>query len=98
MHGPTSNIFVMKIKLLLINSVIIISYINILLQSCSSLGQNLETSDHMWDNFFSIFISIFGLLLVLYFIGSVQVGALLQFDTSFFHSSSTFFISSFSFN
>lgn len=40
---------------------------------CSSLGQNLQTSNHIWESCFAIFISIAGLLLFLYLIGNVQV-------------------------
>ncbi|XP_062149011.1 cyclic nucleotide-gated ion channel 1-like isoform X3 [Alnus glutinosa] len=42
------------------------------LRNLSSLGQNLQTSTYFWENCFSVFISIFGLLLFLYFIGTVQ--------------------------
>jgi len=41
----------------------------------SSFGQNLQTSSYFWENFFAISVSIFALLLFLYFIGNVQVGA-----------------------
>ncbi|KAG6670641.1 hypothetical protein I3843_Q049200 [Carya illinoinensis] len=37
-----------------------------------SLGQNLETSPYYWENCFTVLISIFGLLLFLYFIGNLQ--------------------------
>ena len=42
---------------------------------CSSLGQNLQTSTYIWENCFAVSISIFGFLLILYFIGNLQVGA-----------------------
>ncbi|XP_042979404.1 cyclic nucleotide-gated ion channel 1-like [Carya illinoinensis] len=42
------------------------------LRNLSSLGQNLQASTNFWENCFTIFISIFGLLLFLYFIGNVQ--------------------------
>ncbi|KAF5451064.1 hypothetical protein F2P56_031363, partial [Juglans regia] len=42
------------------------------LRNLSSFGQNLQTSTNFWENGFAIFISIFGLLLFLYFIGNVQ--------------------------
>ncbi|XP_041010066.1 cyclic nucleotide-gated ion channel 1-like isoform X2 [Juglans microcarpa x Juglans regia] len=42
------------------------------LRNLSSFGQNLQTSTNFWENSFAIFISIFGLLLFLYFIGNVQ--------------------------
>ncbi|KAG6706955.1 hypothetical protein I3842_06G008700 [Carya illinoinensis] len=43
------------------------------LRSLSSFGQNLETSPYFWENCFTVLISIFGLLLFLYFIGNLQV-------------------------
>ncbi|KAG6706947.1 hypothetical protein I3842_06G008200 [Carya illinoinensis] len=43
------------------------------LRNLSSLGQNLETSPYYWENCFTVLISIFGLLLFLYFIGNLQV-------------------------
>ncbi|XP_059435141.1 cyclic nucleotide-gated ion channel 1-like [Corylus avellana] len=42
------------------------------LRNLSSFGQNLQTSSYFWENFFAIFVSIFALLLFLYFIGNVQ--------------------------
>ncbi|XP_059450245.1 cyclic nucleotide-gated ion channel 1-like [Corylus avellana] len=42
------------------------------LRNLSSLGQNLQTSSYFLENCFSAYISIFGLLLFLYFIGTVQ--------------------------
>ncbi|XP_042980248.1 cyclic nucleotide-gated ion channel 1-like [Carya illinoinensis] len=42
------------------------------LRNLSSFGQNLQTSTNFWENSFATFISIFGLLLFLYFIGNVQ--------------------------
>ncbi|KAG2679297.1 hypothetical protein I3760_11G045500 [Carya illinoinensis] len=42
-------------------------------RNLSSLGQNLQTSPYEWENVFAIFITIFGLLMFLYFIGNVQV-------------------------
>ncbi|KAG2700637.1 hypothetical protein I3760_06G008000 [Carya illinoinensis] len=50
------------------------------LRNLSSLGQNLETSPNYWENCFTVLISIFGLLLFLYFIGNLQV--YMQWDTS----------------
>ncbi|CAB4320529.1 unnamed protein product [Prunus armeniaca] len=38
------------------------------LRNLSSLGQNLETSNHTWENIFAIFISLSGLLLVLLYL------------------------------
>ncbi|KAG7973658.1 hypothetical protein I3843_06G008000 [Carya illinoinensis] len=43
------------------------------LRNLSSLGQNLETSPYYWENCFTVLISIFGLLLFLYFIENLQV-------------------------
>jgi hypothetical protein len=40
----------------------------------SSYGQNLQTSTYFWENCFAVFISIYGLVMFLYFIGKVQVG------------------------
>ncbi|KAG2679298.1 hypothetical protein I3760_11G045500 [Carya illinoinensis] len=42
-------------------------------RNLSSLGQNLQTSPYEWENVFAIFITIFGLLMFLYFIGNVQM-------------------------
>ncbi|XP_059432634.1 cyclic nucleotide-gated ion channel 1-like [Corylus avellana] len=42
------------------------------LRNLSSLGQNLQTSTYFWENCFAVFISIYGLLLFLYFIGNAQ--------------------------
>nr|XP_023891978.1 cyclic nucleotide-gated ion channel 1-like [Quercus suber] len=42
------------------------------LQNLNSLGQNLQTSNYIWEGCFAIFISIVGLLLFLYLIGNVQ--------------------------
>ncbi|XP_060971297.1 cyclic nucleotide-gated ion channel 1-like isoform X1 [Cannabis sativa] len=42
------------------------------LRNLSSLGQNLETSNYIWENCFAISISIIGLLLFLYLIGNLQ--------------------------
>ncbi|XP_062175135.1 cyclic nucleotide-gated ion channel 1-like isoform X1 [Alnus glutinosa] len=42
------------------------------LRNLSSLGQNLQTSTYFWENCFAVFILIYGLLLVLYFIGNAQ--------------------------
>ncbi|XP_042985890.1 probable cyclic nucleotide-gated ion channel 10 isoform X7 [Carya illinoinensis] len=50
------------------------------LRNLSSLGQNLETSSDYWENCFTVLISIFGLLLFLYFIGNLQV--YMQWDAS----------------
>ncbi|XP_041013896.1 cyclic nucleotide-gated ion channel 1-like [Juglans microcarpa x Juglans regia] len=43
------------------------------LRNLSSLGQNLVTTPDFWENCFTVLISIFGLLLFLYFIGNLQV-------------------------
>ncbi|EXB40710.1 hypothetical protein L484_007293 [Morus notabilis] len=48
------------------------------LRNMSSLGQNLETSGFTWENCFSIFISLTGLLIVLYLIGNLQTYMQLQ--------------------
>ncbi|PRQ60455.1 putative Ion transport domain-containing protein [Rosa chinensis] len=45
------------------------------LRNLSSLGQNLQPSTTAWENLFAVFISITGLLLFLYLIGNLQVGA-----------------------
>ncbi|XP_040987635.1 cyclic nucleotide-gated ion channel 1-like [Juglans microcarpa x Juglans regia] len=42
-------------------------------RNLSSLGQNLQTSPYEWENVFAIFITIFGLLLFLYFSGNMQM-------------------------
>ncbi|XP_059434864.1 cyclic nucleotide-gated ion channel 1-like isoform X2 [Corylus avellana] len=42
------------------------------LRNLSSLGSNLQTSTYFWENCFAVFISIYGLLLFLYFIGNAQ--------------------------
>ncbi|KAK4571304.1 hypothetical protein RGQ29_029919 [Quercus rubra] len=42
------------------------------LRNLSSLGQNLQTSTYIWENLFAVLISVFGLLLFLYFIGNLQ--------------------------
>uniref|UniRef100_A0A7N2RAF5 Cyclic nucleotide-binding domain-containing protein n=1 Tax=Quercus lobata TaxID=97700 RepID=A0A7N2RAF5_QUELO len=42
------------------------------LRNLSSLGQNLQTSTYIWENCFAVSISIFGFLLILYFIGNLQ--------------------------
>ncbi|XP_035540387.1 cyclic nucleotide-gated ion channel 1-like [Juglans regia] len=43
------------------------------LRNLSSLGQILQTSPYFWENCFTVLISIFGLLLFLYFIGNLQM-------------------------
>ncbi|KAF5451081.1 hypothetical protein F2P56_031381 [Juglans regia] len=43
------------------------------LRNLSSLGQNLQTSPYFWENCFTVLISIFGLLLLLYLIGNLQM-------------------------
>ncbi|TQD95242.1 hypothetical protein C1H46_019164 [Malus baccata] len=50
------------------------------LQNLSSLGSNLETSIDGWENLFTVFISIIGLLMFLYLIGNLQM--YMQFKTS----------------
>ncbi|KAK9994725.1 hypothetical protein SO802_024428 [Lithocarpus litseifolius] len=42
------------------------------LRNLSSFGQNLQTSNYVWENLFTILISLFGLLLFSYFIGNLQ--------------------------
>ncbi|XP_075673418.1 cyclic nucleotide-gated ion channel 1-like [Castanea sativa] len=43
------------------------------MQNLSLLGQNLKTSIYVWDNFFSVYISITRLFLFLYFLGNLQL-------------------------
>ncbi|XP_023877059.2 cyclic nucleotide-gated ion channel 1 [Quercus suber] len=43
------------------------------LRNLSSLGQNLQTSNYVWESLFTILISLFGLLLFSYFIGNLQL-------------------------
>ncbi|XP_050260530.1 cyclic nucleotide-gated ion channel 1-like [Quercus robur] len=43
------------------------------MRNLSSLGSNLQTSSYIWENIFALGISIFGLLLFLYFIGNLQI-------------------------
>ncbi|KAB1205060.1 Cyclic nucleotide-gated ion channel 1 [Morella rubra] len=43
------------------------------LKNLSSLGQNLDTSSYFWENCFAVMISLYGLLLFLYFIGNLQM-------------------------
>ncbi|XP_050254860.1 cyclic nucleotide-gated ion channel 1-like [Quercus robur] len=50
------------------------------LQNLSSLGQNLETSNYVWEKCFAVLISLFGLLLFTYFIGNLQL--YMQLDSS----------------
>lgn len=45
------------------------------LHLCSSLGSNLQASINTWENLFAASISVIGLLLFLYLIGNLQVGA-----------------------
>ncbi|XP_050260441.1 cyclic nucleotide-gated ion channel 1-like [Quercus robur] len=42
------------------------------MRNLSSFGSNLQTSSYIWENIFALGISIFGLLLFLYFIGNLQ--------------------------
>lgn len=42
--------------------------------TCSSLGQNLQTSTYIWENLFAILIAIAGLVLFAFLIGNMQVG------------------------
>ncbi|GMY07418.1 cyclic nucleotide-gated ion channel 1-like, partial [Fagus crenata] len=42
------------------------------LRNLSSLGQNLQTSNYVWENCFAIFISLFGLMLFLCFIENLK--------------------------
>ncbi|XP_062001176.1 cyclic nucleotide-gated ion channel 1-like [Rosa rugosa] len=50
------------------------------LRNLSSLSQNLQTSTYAWENLFAVFISIVGMLLFIYLIGSLQT--YLQFATA----------------
>ncbi|XP_050285492.1 cyclic nucleotide-gated ion channel 1-like isoform X2 [Quercus robur] len=50
------------------------------LRNLSSLGQNLQTSNYVWENFFAALISLVGLLLFSYFIGNLQL--YMQLDTA----------------
>ncbi|KAL4614130.1 hypothetical protein ACB092_07G032400 [Castanea dentata] len=50
------------------------------LQNLSSLGQNLHTSNYIWENCFSLSVCILGLLLFLYFLGNLQM--YMQLETS----------------
>ncbi|XP_006422165.2 cyclic nucleotide-gated ion channel 1-like [Citrus sinensis] len=43
------------------------------LQSLSCLGQNLNTSTYIWEDFFAILITISGLMLFLFLIGNMQI-------------------------
>ncbi|XP_050260442.1 cyclic nucleotide-gated ion channel 1-like isoform X1 [Quercus robur] len=43
------------------------------MRNLSSFGSNLQTSSYIWENIFALGISIFGLLLFLYFIGNLQI-------------------------
>ncbi|XVF10035.1 hypothetical protein REPUB_Repub07fG0149100 [Reevesia pubescens] len=43
------------------------------LQNLSCFGQNLRTSTCIWENFFALFVTVFGLLLFLSLIGNVQI-------------------------
>ncbi|CAN6705913.1 unnamed protein product [Malus baccata var. baccata] len=45
------------------------------LRNLSNFGTNLTTSTYVWENLFAILISLIGLLLFLYLLGNVQVGA-----------------------
>ncbi|KAK7854289.1 cyclic nucleotide-gated ion channel 1, partial [Quercus suber] len=42
------------------------------MRNLSSLGENLQTSSYIWENCFALSISIFGLILFLYFLGNLQ--------------------------
>uniref|UniRef100_A0A7N2MI92 Ion transport domain-containing protein n=1 Tax=Quercus lobata TaxID=97700 RepID=A0A7N2MI92_QUELO len=42
------------------------------MRNLSSLGQNLQTSNYVWESLFTILISLLGLLLFSYFIGNLQ--------------------------
>ncbi|KAM3741816.1 hypothetical protein ACB098_07G025700 [Castanea mollissima] len=50
------------------------------MRNLSSLGGNLETSNYIWENCFALSISIFGLILFLYFLGNLQM--YMQWTTS----------------
>ncbi|XP_042964710.1 cyclic nucleotide-gated ion channel 1-like [Carya illinoinensis] len=52
------------------------------LRNLRFFGQNLNTSPFYWENCFAVLISIFGLLLFLYFIGNLQIGIYMQWDAS----------------
>ncbi|XP_030944422.1 cyclic nucleotide-gated ion channel 1-like isoform X2 [Quercus lobata] len=50
------------------------------MRNLSSLGGNLQTSNYIWENCFALSISIFGLILFLYFLGNLQM--YMQWTTS----------------
>ncbi|XP_050259648.1 cyclic nucleotide-gated ion channel 1-like [Quercus robur] len=50
------------------------------MRNLSSLGENLQTSSYIWENCFALSISIFGLILFLYFLGNLQM--YMQWTTS----------------
>ncbi|XP_050261815.1 cyclic nucleotide-gated ion channel 1-like isoform X2 [Quercus robur] len=50
------------------------------MRNLSSLGQNLQTSNYIWENCFALCISIFGMILFLYFLGNLQM--YMQWTTS----------------
>ncbi|XP_023874097.1 cyclic nucleotide-gated ion channel 1 [Quercus suber] len=43
------------------------------MRNLCSFGSNLQTSDYIWENCFALCISIFGLLLFIYFLGNLQI-------------------------
>lgn len=43
------------------------------MRNLCSFGSNLQTSDYIWENCFSLSIAIFGLLLFIYFLGNLQM-------------------------
>nr|POE83906.1 cyclic nucleotide-gated ion channel 1 [Quercus suber] len=49
------------------------------MRNLSSLGENLQTSNYIWENCFALSISIFGLILFLYFLGNLQESKLYWF-------------------
>lgn len=74
--SPLQNALLLSFYFLFIAGLIsniIISNTLQLHRFCSSLGQNLETSNYVWEKCFAVLISLFGLLLFTYFIGNLQV-------------------------
>lgn len=63
----------------------------IIICSFSSLGQNLKTSNFIWENIFAICISVIGLILFSLLIGNMQVCA--SFLIQIFYSHFSFLLS-----
>ncbi|KAH0977357.1 hypothetical protein GBA52_027076, partial [Prunus armeniaca] len=64
MRGPRIFYYLQHIEFITCSTLNIF----LLFRFCSSLGQNLETSNYTWENIFAIFISLSGLLLVLLYL------------------------------